>query len=161
MKQQLSMTDHINKACTAANKKYKIFKAAVSTKCPEMCSKYNKARNAVTSAWRRAKASYFNNMFEEVKQSSAYWNLINRATNRSARNRTIGPLKRTDGSFALMDKEKAQMMNAYFSEIDENLIKSLPMPPQPASVDASTSLYILSPKSLISITNHSVEKKDK
>lgn len=98
-------------------------------------------------------------MFKEVKKSSAYWNLINRAKNRSARNRTISPLKRTDGSFALMDKEKAQMMNAYFSEIGENLIKSLPMPPQPASVDASTSPYILSPKSPILITNHSVEKK--
>ena len=108
--------------------RYKIFKAAVSTKCPELWSAYKKARNAVTPALRRAKASYFTNMFEEVKKSSAYWNLINKATNRSARNRTIGPLKRTDGSFALMDKEKAQMMNAYFSEIGENLIESLPMP---------------------------------
>ena len=82
--------------------------------------------------------------------------------NRSARNRTIGPLKRTDGSFALMDKEKAQMMNAYFSEIGENLIKSLPMPQQLALVDGNTSVSvtsILSPKSPISITNRSVEEK--
>ena len=102
------------------------------------------------------------NMFEEVKKASAYCNLINKATNRSARNRTIGPLKRTDGSFALMDKEKAQMMNAYFSEIGEKLIKSLPMPQQLALVDGNTSVSVtsvLSPKSPILITNRSVEEK--
>ena len=66
---------------------------------PRAVVKIKKARNAVTSALRRAKPSYFTNMFEEVKKTSAFWNLIYKATNRSARNRAIAPLKRTDGSF--------------------------------------------------------------
>lgn len=40
-----------------------------------------------------------------------------------------------------MDKEKVQMINAYFSGIGEKLIKSLPMPRQLASVDGNTTKY--------------------
>ena len=63
------------------NNRYRIFKAALETKCPKLWSKYEIARNEVTSALRRAKASYFIKMFEEVKKTSAYWKLINKATN--------------------------------------------------------------------------------
>ena len=65
-------------------------------------------------------------MFEEVKKLSAYWNLINRATSRTKHKSTIGPLCRNDGSLALSDKEKAQLINSYFATIGENLTSTLP-----------------------------------
>ena len=102
------------------NNRYRIFKAALETKCPELWSKYKIARNEVTSALRRAKASYFTKMFEEVKKTSAYWKLINKATNRIERKRAIGPLERNDVKLALMDKDKAERMNSYFTTIGEN-----------------------------------------
>lgn len=95
------------------------------------------ARNEVTSALRRAKASYFTKMFEEVKKTSAYWNFINKATYRIERSRTIGPLKRNDGSLVPLDKEKAQRINSYSTEIGKNFINSLPMPRQHAPVDVT------------------------
>lgn len=86
------------------NNRYRIFKAALESKCPELWSKYKIPRNEVTLALRRAKASYFTKMFEEVKKTSAYWKLINKATNRIERKRAIGPFKRNDGTLALMYK---------------------------------------------------------
>ena len=46
----------------------------------------------VTRALRQAKASYFREMFQEVKKTSTYWNLLNKATNSTIR-KCIGPLK--------------------------------------------------------------------
>ena len=41
------------------NKRYKLFKAAVTEKCPELWQNYKQARNEVTAALRKGKASYF------------------------------------------------------------------------------------------------------
>ena len=93
------------------NKGYKLFKAAVASKCPKLWQEYRQARNEVTRALRQAKASYFSEIFQEVKKTSAYWNLLNKATNLTTR-RCIGPLKRVDGSLALAENEKACLMNS-------------------------------------------------
>ena len=58
------------------NKRFKVFKEAISTKREDKWSEYKKIRNEVISDIRKAKASYFNNMFNEVKNAGAYWNLI-------------------------------------------------------------------------------------
>ena len=108
------------------NKRYKLFKAAVTEKCPELWQNYKQARNEVTAALRKAKASYFERISGEVKKSSAYWKLINKATSRISHKKSIGPLRRNDGSLALTDKEKAQLMNSYFATVGENLINTLP-----------------------------------
>ena len=71
---------------------------------------YKQARNEVTRALRQAKASYFRELFQEVKKTSAYWNLLNKATNSTTRKCT-GPSKRDDGSLALADDEKEEMYN--------------------------------------------------
>ena len=91
-----------------------------------MWQNYKQARNEVTAALRKAKAFYFERMLGEVRKSSAYWKLINKATSRIAHEKSIGPLRRNDGSLALIDKEKAQLMNSYFATIGENLINTLP-----------------------------------
>lgn len=45
------------------NRRYKLFKAAVASKCPKLWQEYKQARNEVTRALRQAKASYFREMF--------------------------------------------------------------------------------------------------
>ena len=53
------------------NRRYKLFKKAITTKCPLLWQKYKKVRNEVTSALRKAKASHFSKMFKEVKKKRA------------------------------------------------------------------------------------------
>ena len=106
------------------NRRYKLFKATVASKYPKLLQEYKQARNEVTRALRQAKASYFCKMFQEVKKTSAYWNLLNKATNSTTR-KCIGPLKRDDGSLALADDEKACLMNSYFATIGKKLAEEL------------------------------------
>ena len=98
-------------------------------------------------------------MFEEVKKTSAYWKLINKATNCIERKRAIGPLKRNDGTLALMDKDKAERMNSYFTTIGENLINSLPLPSEHAMVDGNITSSLIPAPSFSLLTNQVVEEK--
>ena len=109
------------------NRRYKLFKTAISSKCPEQWSNYKRVRNEVTSDLRKAKSSYFSTIFNEVKSSSAYWNLLKRSTNPKVR-KNIGPLKREDGTLELTDPEKANLMNSYFATIGLKLSNTLPPP---------------------------------
>ena len=109
------------------NERFKLFKVAVANRCPEAWSAYKRVRNSVTRALRKAKASYFTKMFGEVKNSTSFWNLVNRATN-PKRQKTIGPIRRSDDSLALQDKDKATSLNSYFTTIGEKLNNLLPPP---------------------------------
>ena len=66
-------------------------------------------------------------MFGEVKNSASFWNLVNRATN-PKRRKTIGPIRRSDDSQALQDKDKATSLSSYFATIGEKLNNLLPPP---------------------------------
>ena len=109
------------------NRRYKLFKAAISSKCPEQWSKYKRVRNEVTSDLRNTKSSYFSTIFNEVKSSSAYWNLLKRATNPKAR-KNIGPLKKEDNTLEFTDSGKANLINSYFATIGLKLSNTLPPP---------------------------------
>ena len=109
------------------NRRYKLFKAAISSKCPEQWSNYKRVRNEVTYDLRKAKSSYFSNTFNEVKSSSAYWNLLKRATNPKVR-KNIGPLKKDDGTLEFTDSGKANLMNSYFAMVGLKLSNTLPPP---------------------------------
>ena len=61
-----------------------------------------------------AKASYFSAMFDEVITTEAYWRLLKKATNPKVY-KAIGPIKREDDSLAVLDDEKANLMNSYFA----------------------------------------------
>ena len=76
--------------------------------------KVQKVQNKVTTAIRKAKATYFNKMFKEVKNSSVYWNLIKKAKDRTLRKKAIGPLKRSDGSLALVETDKSKVNELIF-----------------------------------------------
>ena len=108
------------------NRRYKLFKKATSTKCPLLWQEYAKVSNEGTSDLRKAKPSHFSKMFEEVKKTSAYWNLIRNATHSRVHMMNIGLLKRSDGSLAVADDEKARLMNSRFALVGEKLANALP-----------------------------------
>ena len=64
-------------------------------------------------------------MFGEVQSTSAYWNLMKIADDPKAR-KTIGPVKRDDGTLALDDQEKACIMNSYLTTVGLNLANDFP-----------------------------------
>lgn len=109
------------------NRRYKLFKeaCAVSTKCPRKWSAYKMARNNVTSEVGKAKTTYFSIMFDEVQSTTAYWNLMKRATDHKVP-KTIGPVKIDHGTVAFADQEKACIMNYYFTIAVLNLASNLP-----------------------------------
>ena len=100
--------------------RFKLLKRAVSTKDQEIYARYKKVRNEITSQITNAKAQYFNEKLAEAKSATAYWNLIAEATNPLRRN-IIGPLKREDGSLAVNDTEKANLINDFFANIGTRL----------------------------------------
>ena len=102
------------------NLRFKLFKRAVSTKDQEIYTRYKIVRNEITSEIRNAKAQYFNQKLAEVKSLAAYWNLIAEATN-PVRRKRVGPLKREDGSLAVDDSEKANLINDFFANIGTRL----------------------------------------
>ena len=109
------------------NRQYKLFKAAISSKCPEQWSNYKRVRKEVTSDLRKAKSSYFSTTFNEVKSSSTYWSPLKRATNPKVR-KNIGPLKKDDGTLEFTDSGKANLMNSYFVTVGLKLSNTLPPP---------------------------------
>ena len=133
----------------AMNRRYKLVKAAVTSKSAKLWSDYKRARNKVTSDLRRAKAVYFSKMFNEVKSSSTYWKLVKDACSSRVR-KPIGPLRRCDDSLVLTDKEKAGLMNSFFANVGKNIAAKLPIPPGNATTGAyrsdlgDTSLPLLS-----------------
>ena len=88
------------------NRRYKLFKKAINTKCPLLWQEFKRARNEVTSALRLDKASYFSTMFDEVKNTTMHWTLLKKATN-PTQPKTIGSLEREDDSLVLLDEKKA------------------------------------------------------
>ena len=76
--------------------------------------------NEITCEIRNAKAQYFKEKLAKVKSAAAYWNSIAEAINPVRRNR-IGPLKREDGSLAVNDVEKANLINDFFANLGTRL----------------------------------------
>jgi hypothetical protein len=135
------------------NRRFKTFKKAIETKDCEIWTNYKKLRNEITSEIRAAKTAYFQKKLDEVTTSKAYWNLLAKATKPKDR-KAIGQLKRDDGSLAVDDKEKATMMNSFFSTIGEKLAKNFKVPPLP-SVEDIPSAYL----SETQLTTSGVSKK--
>ena len=138
-----------------------MFKAAVASKCPKLWQEYKQARNEVTRALRQAKASYSREMFQEVKKTSAYWNLLNKATNSTTR-KCIGPLKWDDGSLALADDEKACLMNLYFAMIGKKLgeeLQSISKSSRPYNLNTAKTTTEPPPLEGLTISQYSIQTK--
>ena len=112
------------------NRRIKLFKRAVETKDQNIWADYKRLRNEITSDLRKAKAAYFRDQLKKAKTTSAYWNVLSKATKPKVRKK-IGPLKRGDNSLAVKDTEKASLMNCFFSTIAEKLNAGQLQAPQP------------------------------
>ena len=53
-------------------------------------------------------------MFDEVITTETYWRLLKKATNPKD-HKAIRPIKCEDDSLAILDNEKANLMNSYFA----------------------------------------------
>ena len=65
-------------------------------------------------------------LFDEVKDSKSYWNLVKKASYGSASQPKLG-LKTSDGSMETCDYKKFQILNKYFSTAGEKLASDLPV----------------------------------
>ena len=101
-----------------------MFKTEIETKEADKWADYKKLRNEITSDTRKAKSAYFKRKFDKVKVTSAYWNLLSRATNPKAR-KSIGPLKRDDESLVVDDKRKADLLNCSFATVGMKLADTI------------------------------------
>ena len=90
-----------------------------------------------------------------VKTTAEYWNLLSKANNPKLR-KAIGPLKRQDGSLAVDDKEKSNLVNNFFSNIGEKLADSFQ--PQYLSHQA-TSTKIVPCVNNIALSPLAIERK--
>ena len=120
------------------NRRFKLFKEANRTKDPSKWAAYKKLRNEITADIRRAKAKHFKDLLADVKTTAEYWNLLSKANNPKLR-KAIGPLKREDGSLAVDDKEKSNLVNNFFSNIGEKLAGSF-QPQYPSDLATSTKI---------------------
>lgn len=118
------------------NRRFKLFKKAVDSKNAEDWANYKILRNEITSDMRKAKAAYFQAKLDEVKTSGAYWNPLNNAIKPKA-TKSIGQLKRENESLVVDEKEKANLMNTFFSSVGEKLARSVePLPFRPIIKEA-------------------------
>ena len=141
------------------NRRFKLYEEAVKTKDDKLWQDYKSLRNSITADVRRAKAAYFASQVDEVKTSSAYWRLVKKATDLSKCHKPIGPLKRDDGSLAVSDIEKADMMNTYFSTIGTTLAVQLPVPQINTEQDPADNQLDIPTLSTIEIQASSVKRK--
>ncbi|XP_068739261.1 uncharacterized protein [Montipora capricornis] len=137
------------------NRRFKLFKEANRTKDPSKWPAYKKLRNEITADIRRAKAKHFKDVLADVKTTAEYWNLLSKANNPKLR-KAIGPLKRKDGSLAVDDKEKSNLVNNFFSNIGEKLAGSFQ--PQYLS-DLATSTKIVPCVNNIALSPLAIERK--
>ena len=122
---------------------------------PSKWAAYKKLRNEITADIRRAKAKHFKDLLADVKTTAEYWNLLSKENNPKLR-KVIGPLKREDGSLAVDDKEKSNLVNNFFSNIGEKLAGSFQ--PQYLS-DLATSTKIVPSVNTIALSPLAIERK--
>ena len=112
------------------NLRYKLLKEAKRRGRQDVRQRYKTIRNEVTKELRRCKAEYYNDQFQKVKNTKSFWKRINKASNTQ-----VDPpppaIRRDDGTIAISDKEKAELLNGYFASIGESQAKKLPRPTVP------------------------------
>lgn len=100
------------------NERNRLFKQFVRTKNQEILHLFKKCRNEVTNLIRRAKSTYYFNMFNNLSTSASIWKKLNSIlgkTSASSRNKTL----KINGQ-ELGGVELANKFNDYFINLDSN-----------------------------------------
>ena len=77
------------------NQRYKTLKKARNLNDPLLWEEYRSLRNKVSTMTKMAKAEYYSNLFDEVKNAAAYWRLLKKASGTTKVNRQARQLKKT------------------------------------------------------------------
>ena len=90
----------------------------LNTRKPEDKAEYNNIRNEATTKVRADRLAFERNISKEIKNNNkVFWRYVN--ANRSSK-AAIPDLKKTDGSKACTDEEKAEVLNQQFSSVFTN-----------------------------------------
>ena len=104
------------------NQRYKTLKQARNLNDPLLWEEYRSLRNKVSTMTKMAKAEYYSNLFDEVKNAAAYWRLLKKASGTTKVNRQARQLKKDDGTLTVDNTKKANLLNNYFCTVAEKLI---------------------------------------
>ena len=88
---------------------------------PLLWDNYKRLRSKVSTMTKKAQADYYSNLFDDVKSTAAYWELLKKTSGRKV-NRQAHQLKKDNGTPTTDDTEKAAMLNDHFCTIAEKLI---------------------------------------
>ena len=92
-------------------KKVRLYKQAVKLNTSNSWLKYNKARNRATSALRKAKQSFFTNLFSKIRSPKDFWSAYHKLSPKH--NRIPEDLSYLS-QIARDPKEKANLLNNFF-----------------------------------------------
>ena len=96
-------------------KKHNLLIRFLNTKQKRDKEAYNRIRNQVAHQTSKDRSDYENKVAEETKQNvNAFWRYVN--SNRKSKS-SIPDLKKPDGSKAVTDEEKAEVLNSQFSSV--------------------------------------------
>ena len=119
------MTDGVRKMI---NNRYKLLLKARSTpRQSKEWDDYRGARNHCTNLIRFTKANYWKNKFASSDSPKSFWSLVKKFKGDTSCRR-IGPLKHEDATVT-NDLDKANVMNAFFSEFGKKLATDITTDP--------------------------------
>ena len=87
---------------------------------------YLKHRNEYKKMVQKEKLEYWKEEFTNAKDSKATWGLINKAVNRTQQMKGIEELKKEDGTVTTDEKEMANILNSFFSEVGRKTADKIP-----------------------------------
>ena len=96
------------------NLRYKTLLKAQKTKNDELWTQYRGLRNWVTEEVRRAKCSYYSDLFDQVKDFKSYWKLIKKATCYNPWTPLMA-IRNREGVLVTSDRGKPDILNEHFS----------------------------------------------
>ena len=107
------------------NKRYRAFLSWQKDKSNcALKRKYQDLRNQARKELRIAETSYWKDQFKKANANKDFWKLVNKLK-RKQKNCRIGPLKDSQGNLVTDDKQKAEIMNSYFTTIGQSLAEHI------------------------------------
>ena len=86
--------------------------------------KYQDLKNQARKELRIAETTYWKDQLKKANTNKDFWKLVNKVK-RKQKDCGIGPLKDRQGNLVTDDKQKAEIMNSYFTTIGQTLAERM------------------------------------
>ena len=83
---------------------------------------YQELRNKVNKDLSKAEANYWKDQFANASSSKEFWQIVGKLRKKT-KNANIVALKDDDGMLRTLDTEKVEILNSFFADVGENLVK--------------------------------------